>query len=517
MKIIFRRFISVSLIIVTLGFNFCSKSVLNVTSNLSPLQPTEPDTNAGNWKTILLATPNQLAIPIPSTFTSPEYLSELAQIKDLQKKATADQKKAVEYWAAGNVLRWNEILRELVAKYNLPSVANTDGTYPIPSPSNPLSYPFFPFSNPPYAARAYAYISTAQYDALVATYYYKALYNRKSPYDQDPTINALVPKSVIASYPSETGVLAGVTAEMMKLLFPNEVATITAKAHEAEMSAILSGAASPSDINAGDSLGKHIADVFIAKAKTDNAKSAVGTPPIWASFETIAQGRGETAWMSLENPKRPPMLPLFGKVRSLMLDSVTLLSLRPGPPPSTTSEQMKQELEAELQYTLHPTANNIRITQFWADGVGTPTPAGHWNFIACQDFIHQNYSEVRWARNLAYLNMTLMNAAIVCWDTKYAYFSPRPSQLNPNIKTLTGVPNFPSYISGHSTFSGAASTFLSFLIPSKTAEYTQMANEASESRIVSGIHYKSDCTVGLTVGNAIGNLSVEKLKNSGGN
>ena len=47
-----------------------------------------------------------------------------------------------------------------------------------------------------------------------------------------------------------------------------------------------------------------------------------------------------------------------------------------------------------------------------------------------------------------------MDAAICCWDTKYFYFNERPCQADPEIKTLTGVPNFPAYSSGHSNFSG---------------------------------------------------------------
>jgi membrane-associated phospholipid phosphatase len=109
----------------------------------------------------------------------------------------------------------------------------------------------------------------------------------------------------------------------------------------------------------------------------------------------------------------------------------------------------------------------IGIIHFWADGAGTYTPAGHWNAIAADDFITKDFSEIRWARNMALLNMSLMDAAIVCWNTKFYYFNPRPSQMNPTIKTLTGVPNFPSYISGHSTFSGAAAEVLSHLILKK--------------------------------------------------
>ncbi|MGK0740239.1 hypothetical protein ACSFCT_26510, partial [Yokenella regensburgei] len=69
-------------------------------------------------------------------------------------------------------------MRELVAKHNLPPYQNDDGTYPIPTAANPFSYPQFPFANPPYAARAYAYVSVAQYDALVAAYFYKRQYSR---------------------------------------------------------------------------------------------------------------------------------------------------------------------------------------------------------------------------------------------------------------------------------------------------------------------------------------------------
>ena len=65
------------------------------------------------------------------------------------------------------MLRWNQILRELVARFNLPPApkrrrhATRSRTR-----SNPFADPQFPFSNPPYAARAYSYVSVAQYEAL---------------------------------------------------------------------------------------------------------------------------------------------------------------------------------------------------------------------------------------------------------------------------------------------------------------------------------------------------------------
>jgi hypothetical protein len=209
------------------------------------------------------------------------------------------------------------------------------------------------------------------------------------------------------------------------------------------------------------------------------------------------------------------MLPLYGRVKPFLFDSATVATLRPGPPPSVHSDKMKTETEEIYQLVKNPSREQMRIVEFWADGVGTYTPPGHWDAIAAEDFIKKNYSEVRWARNMALLNMAEMDAAIICWNTKNYYYNPRPSQLDPRIKTLTGVPNFPSYISGHSTFSGAAAAVLGYLIPERAADYTAMANEASMSRMYGGIHFRSDCVVGLEVGKNVGNFAIQRAKTDG--
>jgi len=498
----------------------CQKDVSNRTSNLPAMQASNNDTVAGTWRTVLLSRPDSFAVAAPVPTANPLYAADLFEIKALQKSLTGDQANSVKYWSAGAVLRWNEILRGLVAKYNLPVVQSPDGTYAIPSAANPLAYPLFPFTNPPYAARAYGYIAAAQYDALVACWYYKMKYKRAAPYKFDSTIAAnskFINQTDLPSYPSEAAVLAGVNSEMMKLLFPGEIGNIQLKADEAEQAAIMSGAATRADINAGDALGRQVAQLFIARARGDNAGKAVGTPTDWTNFVTICTGQGLTPWYSLETPQRPPMLPLFGKVKPFLFDSATVVGLRPGPPPGVGSDQMNKDVAEVKNYIDHPTRENIRIVQFWADGVGTYTPPGHWNAIAAEDFARQHYSEVRFARNMALLNMTEMDAAIVCWDVKYHYFNPRPTQVDPSIKTLTGIPNFPAYISGHSTFSGAAATILGYILPDNAAKYEAMAEEAGLSRLVGGIHYRVDCEAGLAVGKNVGNYAILRAQNDGAN
>ncbi len=493
----------------------CNKGVEGRTDDIPALNPASLDIDAGNWKPVLLSSPDEFAVPAPVGVNTPEYTAQVNEIKTWQADLTGHEKAIVKYWSAGAVLRWNEILRELVAKHNLPPYQNPDGTYPAPNANNPLAYPQFPFANPPYAARAYGYVSAAQYDALVAAWHFKKLYNRAAPYKKDSSLQVLVPRSDLPSYPSEDAVVAGTAVEMLKLLFPGDQDYIQQKLEEHQHARIISGANVRSDLEAGLALGRAVAQKFVTRARGDRAGAAGGNPAAWAQFETDCISRGETPWYSLEFPKRPPMLPIFGKVKAFLFDSLTAVSLRPGPPPSVHSEQMQKETQEIYEYVNNPTRERIRIVHFWADGVGTSTPPGHWDAIAAEDFITKNYSEVRWARNMALLNMALMDASIVCWDTKFHYFNPRPSQMDPRIKTLTGVPNFPAYISGHSTFSGAAAQILAHLVPDRATAYHAMAQEASMSRMYGGIHYRADCEVGLEVGHNIGDYAVQRALTDG--
>jgi hypothetical protein len=494
----------------------CSKDVEDRSVAYPALKPAKLDTNAGNWRPILLTAANEFAVAAPIAIGSNALVAELNEIKSAQQNASSAQLEKLRFWSAGAVLRWNEIMRELVAKHNIPPVQNADGSYPVPSPSNPFAYPTFPFATPPYAARAYAYVAAAQYDALVAAHYYKKLYNRSAPYLIDFNIKALVPSSALPSYPSEDAVVIGVTVELMKLLFPTDLAYIQEKANEHRQARILSGANVRSDLEAGEALGKLVAEKFVTRARGDKAGAAVGDQALWTSLENRAIAANETPWISQENPKRPPMLPLFGKVKAFLYDSALLVNqLRPGPPPSTRSSRFQTELNEVLQISQNLSREQIRIAHFWSDGVNTYAPPGHWNAIATDEFVQLNFSEVRWARNMALLNMSLMDAAIACWDTKYFYFNPRPSQMNSAIKTVTGLPNFPAYTSGHSTFSGAAATVMGYIIGAKATQFNEMAKEASLSRLYAAIHYRSDCDSGLACGQRIGWLSVQKGRNDG--
>jgi len=178
---------------------------------------------------------------------------------------------------------------------------------------------------------------------------------------------------------------------------------------------------------------------------------------------------------------------------------------------------MQQELAEVKNAVDHITREQLPIVYKWADGVSTPTPPGHWNAIASEYVAGAHFSEVRAARAFALLNMAMHDAAVGCWDVKFTYFNPRPSQLDPNIRTAIGLPNFPAYTSGHSTFSAAAAAVLSYLFPSGASSFDAMKEEAAISRLYGAIHYRSDIEVGKDHGQRIGGYTVSFARQDGAN
>jgi len=492
----------------------CDKSV-GPFEVLPPLQPSSMEPTAGSWRMILLTGPSQIAVPAPTAVASAAYIAELDAIKTSQANLTSSQRNAIAYWSGGGVMRWNQILRELVARYNLPPAPKDEGGYPVPDAENPFGDPAFPFANPVYAARAYSYVSAAQYDALKSAWYWKFQYNRLSPARNDNAINALLPVTDLPSYPSEEAVISGVTVEMLKSLFPAAVQEITLKAAEQRNAALWSGKATASDLAAGLALGKSVATVFLARAAGDGMRTAGGSPVLWKALADSATGRGEIAWLSQDIPARPPMLPLFGQVRAWNLTPAEIVVERPPPPPATSSQQMKDET-AEVRRTVdHLTNAQLAIAQKWNDGAGTYSPPGHWNDVALEYVRDAQFSEVRAARVFALLNMAMHDAAVGCWEAKFHYFNPRPSQMDPGIKTQIGLPNFPSYTSGHSTFSAAAASILSYLFPSGAESFAAMRDEAGISRLYGGIHYPSDIDAGKTHGGRIAGYTLTFARSDG--
>ncbi len=475
--------------------------------------PASLDEKAGTWKPYVLTSASQVVVAEPKAANSTEYQAELSKLKSSISAITPEQRKAVAYWGAGAAFRWNEITRELAARYNLAPASNAEGKYPVPDAANPLADPKFPFANPPYTARALAYLSVAQYDALITAWNYKYKFNRKAPSKNDATISTLLPISDLPAYPSEDAVVAAASYTILVAMFPGEVPYLDSKLAEAKNARIWAGMNVDSDIAAGDALGKAVGALVMAKARTDGM-GAANNQTLVPGFTEAAKERGiKETWVSQEAPARPPMLPNYGAVATWNFDRTTLAKIRPVMPYVVGSAEWQKEFDELSQINKSQTREQARIANYWSDGAGSYTPPGHWHRAAANAAHEAKFSEVKTARTLAMMGTAIMDAGVACWETKFFYMTPRPQQFG--LKTSIGLPNFPAYTSGHSTFSAAAASVLSYVFPEQATKFEAQAKEASDSRVFGLIHFRVDCELGLVHGKKIGDLAVVRAKADG--
>jgi PAP2 superfamily len=273
--------------------------------------------------------------------------------------------------------------------------------------------------------------------------------------------------------------------------------------------------------------GQSVADQILSWRDSDNSDAVVPLP----------SATGPGAWQPTPPAFAPYLLPQCGFV--VPFATPTDSYFRPPGPPSLDSAEYAQDYNKVKALGAavgsQRTQEQTLIALFWADGAGTETPPGHWNSIAQRVATQLDNSMEQNARLFALLNFALADAAICAWDAKYAYDFWRPitairsgatdgntaTASDPEWTPLIVTPPFPDYVSGHSTFSGAASRVLSMFYGRDDVAFTAgsdflpgvvrafdsfsaAATEAALSRLYAGIHFRSATEDGLNAGIAIG-------------
>lgn len=236
------------------------------------------------------------------------------------------------------------------------------------------------------------------------------------------------------------------------------------------------------------------------------------------------------------------LLPYWGKVRTFAINETEKVAKPPvAYSTRSTAPFYAQGLEV-YSTTTTLTSEQKWIAEFWSDDIFKLTfePAGRWLAITQQVVRKEKVALDKAIYTFAKVSMSLSDAGVACWNSKYIYNLERPvsyiritidpkwvSKLNNVIPVpyVVGVtPPFPAYPSGHSSFGGAAAEVLSeiygynyamtdnchqgrteFLgMPRSFNSFYDMAYENAYSRIPLGVHYRMDCEEGLRMGYATG-------------
>jgi len=322
------------------------------------------------------------------------------------------------------------------------------------------------------AFRAFAYLSLAQYRAVLAA---------EDAHGPPP-------------HASPQGAVAAASAVVLSALFPDDAAFFESRL-QLEESEVTSPEKAQSAFAAGETVGRAIAAQVVELARSDHFDD------VWTG--TVPAGPGH--WSSDFDPPRAPQTPLLGQMRPFFMESGN--QFRPGPPPAFGSAEFLAALEEVREFSDNRTPDQLRIAQFWALTTGSLS-VGFWNEEASNRIERYHLNERRAAHALALVHMAAMDAAIACYDAKYTYWFIRPYRADPAITTPIGRPNHPSYPSSHACTSAAAATVLASLFPADAAQLAQMADEAGESRLYAGIHYRFDKDAGLHIGRQVAALAL---------
>ena len=283
------------------------------------------------------------------------------------------------------------------------------------------------------------------------------------------------------------GAVAGASAAVLAFFIPNDAQVIEGNLVQEEASL---GANGPRrDFAAGVEIGKRVAQDVIAAAKADRSDAVA-----------IAAAPTAPAWTSQARPPAPPLYRQFQGMRPFYLASAS--EFRAPPPAALGSDAFRATLAEVRKTSDNRTTEQLRIAQRWEMVTGPYMP-GFWNQMALDAAEAHHLSQAETTEVLALVHMAWLDAFIACADSKYVYWVPRPSQLDPEIRLAIGLPNHPSYPSNHSCTASASGSVLDGLFPDERGRYSALAREIAISRLYAGIHYRIDIDAGLEIGHNV--------------
>ncbi|MBP9838035.1 MAG: phosphatase PAP2 family protein [Proteobacteria bacterium] len=378
-----------------------------------------------------------------------------------------------------------------------------------------------------------------------------------------------LPQEAAPADSSVEAAIAQAAYDALVALYPSQKTTFDSEL-ERDLAGIVDGVAKENGIAAGHRSAK----LILANRANDGADELSQSSPY-----KFSQSAGK--WrVDPVNPTQQPLGPNWYKVKPFAIESAS--QFRAPTPPEISSPQYA-EAYAEV-YRLggdvittptDRTENETNIGLFWAYD-GTPSlcaPPRLYNQIVLQLAYDQGVTDLGdLARLLALANVSMADAGITSWETKYFYNYWRPvtgireadagtgpsgkGDNNPlttgdvnwsplgapasNLSANNFTPPFPAYVSGHATFGGALFqtlrnyfgkdniefTFVSDELNGETVDHegnvrpflprtfkslSEAEEENGQSRIYLGIHWSFDKTEGIVMGNNVANYTFAKL------
>ena len=369
----------------------------------------------------------------------------------------------------------------------------------------------------------WAYSSIALYEAVLPGM--PAYQTLSGQLNQMPAMPATIPGHAYHWPTSANTVLAA-----MKRYFYPAIASadkVSTDSLETALNEIYKNEVNAEIFNRSVDFGKAIAQAVYNWAKTD------GSLTVHPVYE-LPIGLGE--WEKTPPGFAAPQNPYWSTNRPLMAGSVAAAHI---PPPPAFSADPSSEFYASAK-EVHDISQTLTVEQkaqviSWRD-----VPGGghaHWLDIFLQVLNREGNAAMLDKAVVvnAKLGISQSDARIGCWKAKYDYNLIRPVTY---IRSVMGhstwnsfitTPNHPEYPSAHSSFSVPAAIVLTkefgdnysftdhtydFLgLPARYYySFMHAAEDAGDSRVLAGLHYRFSIDAGTRLGTAVEKYMSEKIR-----
>lgn len=381
------------------------------------------------------------------------------------------------------VLQWNRVLMETVS---------TPGQHPAT---------IMP-------VRSYAMMHAAMFDAA------NSIDGSYEAYLTD------VPGSKNASAEAAT---AQAAHDVLAALYPARLAVF-----DAELAVSLDGIR-PYRLEQGIRVGRKVAEQILAARANDGWNA---TPPSYVLPPTPGN------WQPTPPANSAATFTHYPAVVPFAVNSSSQFS--PAPPPALTSAEytasFNEVKELGSVNSATRTADQTQVARLWAN-VNTPTNFLFvWNNVARTVSVSRNISTVEKARLFALTNIALHDALQTSFASKFESGLWRPvtairrADEDGNADTapdaawtsLISNPPYPTYAGNMASLSASQGVILALFFgrddiafqhtwegaggaTRSYKSFTAMANEAADSRVYGGIHFRFDNDAGQSIGRSVGN------------
>jgi len=313
--------------------------------------------------------------------------------------------------------------------------------------------------------------------------------------------------------------------DVLVALYPRLTTTLDEK-YQQSLTLVRDGVAKTEGIR----VGQAVAQAILALRSNDGANQA----PLPYAFGSAPGDYQST-------PPNFPKQPQFTHWRNVTPFALTHADqFRPGHPPALTSDRYSDDLnEVQSLGVVGGTAatpDEALTGRFWNGAI-----QNYWNEIAQTASLDRHLTTAQNARLFALLNLSFADGVIAFYDAKYTYNRWRPvtairsagaddnPDTTPDANWLPEVGNTtpdPAYPGAHAVISAAGAAVLvavlqrdhlDFTVTSEVlpgversfASVSAAADEATQSRIFAGVHFRNDLTSGARLGRDVADFVLD--------